>query len=364
MTAPGIAQDEINGTATSTATMLTEYMPDGPAVVINLGTDRVRLGTGSQVSPTSGIPLEPGAFVTWSTPGQLWMVLDSAATSTSAAVMATSRLTSWEASPAAIGDQVAAYMVASGLAAQIGLQVAEQANTLGIPGTFHGSKLWSGTVTPGATSFEVPVDLSGAAGITLNLNTVPTGQRVTFAWCDGPGGSVFSSRNYQLTGGVLGAGQTLAINLTLPVESGTLRILLPAGAAAGLGGATTQLSIYGSNRLHAEAIGNLDAGAAFIKTQAFTANTEVFLGALTTPGGLHWGRVLTSGTGTGYFGYILATATGATGRVYFARNVTANSENYQLLAIPPGVVGLVFLPSVTGTYTVELDLTPGNFQGG
>jgi hypothetical protein len=351
-----IAQDAINGTATKSATLLTEYMPDGPAVVINFGTDRVWLGTSSAVSSSTGVPCEAEAFVVWTEPGQLWVVLDSAAASSSAAVQATTRLASWQASPAAIGDQVATFMTTSGLAAQIGVQVAEQANALGIPAVFQGSTLQRSVAVGAVTSYEVPFDLSAYASITVSLSLVPTGQQIGFAWIDQAGGTVGVDTHYFQCTGTNGPANTSGISLTLPVESSTLRILLPGGTNTGT--FATRITTYASNRPIALTLGGLDNGVDLVKTQSFVNGTPVALGTVNTNGGLHWARMLTNSTGAGYFGYSLGSSTGGTSPNLYVWKNAAGADTFQQIALPPGCVGLVFLPTVTGTYTAEMTITP------
>lgn len=124
------------------ALLLTEYAagPDAPLSVINISDVRIWVGTTSSVGPQAGTPIDPNTSLAWTTPGQLWAVVDPAATD-SAKVVLTSSTSAWTPSPASIG-----------------LQVAEAANA--IPLT------WISASTPAATS-------GGTASVTLATVTDP-----------------------------------------------------------------------------------------------------------------------------------------------------------------------------------------------
>lgn len=363
-----LAQDAISKTvrASDGAVLVYQYMPDGPCQVINTGTARVYLGTSTSVSDYDGVPAEAGATVVWSTPGVLYAVLDPAATATSTTLILTDRIESWQQSPITVGVEVAQQIAASQLAAQIGAavpsansiggQVASQSNQLGIPPTFKGSRVASGNIgTGGVTSLTVPVDLSQYAGVTIGLGGIAAAQQVSFQWQDGAGGGI-SARNYLITNvpPPFGGG----ISVTLPVEGSTLVIKMPNGASTNPT-FPSSYSVYASNRLHAEAVGGLSTGVDLSKTQTFTNGSAVPLGGITSPGGVHWARALVSGAGTGYFGYISGDSSGGAPTIYFDLNSTANTNVFGFVALPPGNVGLMFLPTITGTYVAELSLTAG-----
>jgi hypothetical protein len=98
--------------------MLTEYAAGGDAPVYVINADvaaaRAYLGADSSVSPSNGVPLDPGTALPWSSADQLWAVADSAATAP-ITLTVTTAIADWTPSPAAIAAQVAARLLAQGI---------------------------------------------------------------------------------------------------------------------------------------------------------------------------------------------------------------------------------------------------------
>lgn len=116
MTSP-LSSDALSVVATNDAQMVTEYMPtNGSALVINLGTSRVYLGTSSSVSPNNGVPLDPGTALHWegrTNQQQLWVIL--APGGTPSTVTVSTLAGDWTPSPGAIAAAAAAALLAQGV---------------------------------------------------------------------------------------------------------------------------------------------------------------------------------------------------------------------------------------------------------
>jgi len=93
--------------------LLTEY---APIMVINTSVgSRIWLASDSNVSPATGVPLDPSTSYRWDTPGPLYAVLDPAATDPQAAVTLTGAGGEWSPSPVAIGAAVALQLATQGV---------------------------------------------------------------------------------------------------------------------------------------------------------------------------------------------------------------------------------------------------------
>lgn len=137
------------------AVMLTEYAagPDAPLTIINTSSATVYVAELSSVSPSNGVPVSGGTSLPWTTPGQIWAVLDPAATAP-ATVVITGAVSAWQPSPYAIAAAVAA-------------QLLEQ----GVPNVLRSAELFLGqSVSPGA---PVSVDGSQYASATVYANPIP-----------------------------------------------------------------------------------------------------------------------------------------------------------------------------------------------
>lgn len=356
-----------------TPQMVTEYLPADPVLIINTGSDRVYLGSSSNLVPNTAVPCEAGASVTWRQPGQLWAQLDPAATSSTATVVLSECIASWEQSPVAVAIQVAQQIQASQLASligqavpqagAIGTQVAQQANSLGIPPTFAGALLLNqapmGTVgQPVITAYTVPQDLSQYAGLTVQISGLVSQQLLTFAWYDALGNQILK-RSYQATAqGVMGAQGFFTgsnISLTMPVEGPKLAIFVTKGFGQYL--APAKISLYASNRLHTASLAAADTAIDFTVNKAWTTTAPVYLGDICTPGGSHWGRFAVTTGGAGFFGYAFDDGAGNIKNNY-VYHASASGDFYLNFNLPPGDVGLYFLPALAATYTVEWSITP------
>jgi len=96
--------------------MLTEYAagPNAPLTVINTSDDTIYVADSSSVGIGTGVPVAAGTSIPWTQPGQIWAVLDPAATDT-AAVVITGAIAAWSPSPTAIAAAVAAELLAQGI---------------------------------------------------------------------------------------------------------------------------------------------------------------------------------------------------------------------------------------------------------
>lgn len=99
--------------------LLTEYAPRGGdaggLLVINTSlTDRAWLASDSNAGPSTGVPLDPGTAIPWTTGGQLWAVADPAA-GAPILLIATAAIDEWTPSPAAIAALVAGELLAGGV---------------------------------------------------------------------------------------------------------------------------------------------------------------------------------------------------------------------------------------------------------
>lgn len=201
MSSPLLADTGQPFTVGKAALLLTEY---APVTVINTSTSTVYVAGTSSVGPSNGVPVEAGTALPWKTSGQLWAVLDPAATDSSATVVLTGATDTWSPSPATIAAEVASSalataianaIAASTLAAETAAQI--QASTLatdtavstaqqllagGVPNVLTTTDL--GTITVPASG-AVDIDVSGYASVTI----APT---------DSPGISVGYSLTYAL----------------------------------------------------------------------------------------------------------------------------------------------------------------------
>lgn len=117
MTDPILAGGGRTITVTHAPVMLTEY---APVTVINAATTaRVWLAASSSVSPGSGVPLDAGTSYDWATAGQLWAVLDPAATDASVSLVITGSGGDWTPSPVTIGAAVAAELATQGVPSKL-----------------------------------------------------------------------------------------------------------------------------------------------------------------------------------------------------------------------------------------------------
>ncbi|HET7414771.1 MAG TPA: hypothetical protein VFI97_03645 [Arthrobacter sp.] len=239
--------------------------------------------------------------------------------------------------------------------ADIGLSTAQQANALGIPQTFQGSRIVNVRIpTTGVTSYTLSPDMSAYSGLSINLFEIGLAQAVTFTWLDASGGNVISQHSYLATGsyGTPPTGANLQVRL--PVEAPTLRIDFPRGSSTVLAG--TGITVYASNRSQIETVANIDLGVDFQLSQAWNTTTAVLLGTVMTNGGAHWARMLTNGSGSAYFGY--QTWSGGALKNIFVYKTAVAQDAYSEIFLPRGCVGLYVLSAVAATFAAEFSVTP------
>lgn len=240
----------------------------------------------------------------------------------------------------------------------IGLSTAQQANALGIPPNFVGKIVANVNVPTGATSYTLSQDMTAYGALSINLYQLGQPQLITFTWLDAPGGNVVKVCKYLATGNFLAGAVAVgaALQVTLPVEAPTLTIQFSqAASTSGIWG--TRLVVYASNRLHAEVIGSADPSVSCLKTQAWSTSTPFYMGTITTKGGAHWARMLSSSSGSAYFGYQSCDSLNNLSYVYLFRSAVGQ-DAYQQIILPRGCIALYVLAAVTATYTIEYDVTP------
>lgn len=229
----------------------------------------------------------------------------------------------------------------------------------GIPVVFQGSLISNVRLGPsGALTYTVPVDLSGYAGLCVNLFQIGPEQAITLSWLDAPGGNVLTGQTYMATASrMTGAGTGSSLKLMVAVKSPTLRIDFPLGSMPLFTG--TGVLIYASNRLPVEIVGNVDLGVDYVVTQAFAANTPVLMGNFTTNGGLHSVRCLTNGAGAAYFGYEAFDPVSNSVKNIYLFHTAAGQDAYTQMVLPRGALSLYVLTSVVATFTAEFAVVPG-----
>ena len=183
---------------------LTEF---APVTVINTSTvSRVWLSSSSNVSTGTGVPLEPGTSYDWSTAGQLWAILDPAATS-NAQIIITGSGGDWSPSPVAVGTSVALALLASGVPVVATTDLLYLTPNLppGIVGGFTTATL----STAKYQSLRLTAYLSGSAG--SGSPPTPWAQSIYVSWLDNVTNAVVAIDEIQTVPLPSGAGQTIVI---------------------------------------------------------------------------------------------------------------------------------------------------------
>lgn len=100
----------------SAGTLITERgaSSDEPLVLINRSQDSAWIGSDSGVGPSSGVPLEGGTSLPWTSSGPLYAAADPAAAGP-VQLVASSAVDGWTPSPYALAGAVAAKMLATGV---------------------------------------------------------------------------------------------------------------------------------------------------------------------------------------------------------------------------------------------------------
>ena len=136
--------------------MLTEYAagPNAPLTVINTSDDTIYVADSSSVGVATGVPVAAGTAIPWTQPGQIWAMLDPAATDT-APVVITGAISNWTPSPAAI-------------AAAVALELLQQ----GVPNVLIEKSVFNASIANGTSSPNIDVSGYASAEITSVLGPV------------------------------------------------------------------------------------------------------------------------------------------------------------------------------------------------
>jgi hypothetical protein len=145
------------------ARLLTQYAGGSANAPLIINEDaagaRLYLASDSSVSPANGVPVEPGTAIPWTEPGQIWAIADPAV-AVNATVVITNAVGDWTPSPAAIAAQV----LASGLAASIAVQTAQQIFALGVPNVLLEKAIARDVI---AAASSKSYDISGYASLVI-----------------------------------------------------------------------------------------------------------------------------------------------------------------------------------------------------
>lgn len=187
---------------------------DEPLYVISRdpAAGRVYLGPDPTVSPLNGgVPLEAGTSLSWTTPGQLWVVADPANTA-GVALIVTDTIADWQPSPAAIAAQVAAQLLANG-----------------VPNVLTQAPIYNATLAAGTSK---SFDISEYASVTISTWTSAADVSMSLQQFDQAGYRLWRE-DFNKSGGD-GPIAFAVVGVTLTIKN---------NGTAGLG-----LSINGSNR--------------------------------------------------------------------------------------------------------------------
>ena len=274
------------------AQLLTEFAAgkDAPLLIINTGTDLAWVAGNSSVGPASGVPLEPGTALPWTTPGIVYAVADATAAAP-IPLYITSAASAWTPSPATIAAEVATALLAAG-----------------IPNVFLSAQLLNDDLS-NLPANTLPLDVHKYASLQIALTpggavTTLTAQYVFYADAAG---------TIPIESGTLSCNSGAALDApswTIPV-SGPFFSLFPTG---GLGTKHINARIIGTNRPSSKRLGNdfLNPVQAFTGhvLNAAPAGTVVNLTAITLTSAANC-----SGA-NGQVSYELRSTTGLTGDLF------------------------------------------------
>lgn len=325
------------------ATLLTQNAPgpDDPATVIssNVAGCRVYLSSDGAVSPSNGVPLDPGSSTPWTKDGTLYALPDPAGTAP-ATVTLTRAVDDWQPSPAAIAAQVAAQLLAQGVPSKLLFDTIE-----------------AGVTLPVAPAWSSPIDVSGYASLVLDFQLTGgvTPYGLGYRFLD-PAGGVLDFQyvsNWPAIIPVVGPQIQLQINGTLTGTAdlyGTNRASLAPHwkAATGYFGE----GFHGVAPGIARTVGTVYALAPY-SGEAHTAQQP--------PTGQCW--MFVSSTGTVVGGHIDAVTTfGSTIRLCDTAELVAASDGSRsggrMVVIPENVSVVQFTCTVAGTNTISCWLAP------
>lgn len=329
--------------------MLTEYAFPGCLVINTAAAGLVWLGTGSGVGPSGGVPLEPSTSAKWTQNGQLWAMLDPAATA-SVTIVLTDRVDGWEQDPTVIAEITAQQLLASGIP-----PVLVQAN---LTHSTNPNQPWDVLAAgAGGLTYDVSKYTSVIVQIVVGANSGTYGYSV-LASQDGMLGVVLSTMGMpSLIGGA-----HAFVPFTLPTTGKTLTLSSPAGAS---------VVVLGSNRATARLTGGQpDLPRDFsIPSTAMTNGVLVHLppadGGREAPQGPYLATVsVVTDNVSGYFGYYYCKPDGTIGQVYplgsgtAVATPTATRQTYQSVPLPAAGIWWFFRPTLTGTGTAEVTVSP------
>ena len=193
--------------------LLTEYAagPDAPLLIINTSSAQVYLAQASGVSTASGVPVAGGTSLPWATAGQVWAMLDPAASGT-ATVVITGAATDWQPSPYVIAGAVAAQLLASG-----------------VPNVLREDEIWNGFLAGNA---QTEIAISQYASLSV---VCYSGAQLSLVQLD-PSGNVLDVETFD------GLASPADVPVRLAAIGATLRVINLTGSA------TAPFQIFGSNR--------------------------------------------------------------------------------------------------------------------
>jgi hypothetical protein len=215
------------------AQLLTEFAGGTPPLlIINTGTDLAWVSGDSSVGPASGVPLEPGTALPWTTPGIVYAVADAAAAAP-IPLYITSAASAWTPSPATIAAEVSTALLAAG-----------------VPNVFLSASLLDADLS-NLPANTLPLDVHKYASLQIALTvggivTTLTAQYVFYA--DAAGTEVIESGTLSCNSGSAGD----APSWTIPV-SGPFFSLVPTG---GVGAKHINARVIGTNRPSPKRLGS------------------------------------------------------------------------------------------------------------
>lgn len=320
-------------------TPLTAALAAGATIINTHATAAVWIGATPNTGPGLGVRLGPKGSTSWTTDGA--PVYAAPDTGVTAPVVVT--ISSDMAPPVNPVD--------------VGVAVAAQLLTQGVPNVLTGDRL----LFPGAGS---PLDVSAYSSLTVTLSAEGIGS----VYYD------FGEDQVGIGGAVSYGGRRLTISsagfirFTVPVTGPyfILNTTIPAGI--------TQVQIYGSNRTVTEArVCDITPAATVNPSQAWTSGTAVDLNCpFTTNGGWHEIRLATTQSGStvskGFLQFPLWDSISNTlkdfsivdtNEGHTSPSTSPNiTEVHTRLILPPGRLGVKFLPFTTGTYQVVCQIIP------
>lgn len=155
-------------------------LPAGTIIVNNDSVNAVWVAAARSVSPGNGIKVPPLGSVQWSAPANAlaWACVDSGVATGVSLTYSTDANTL--NNPVEVGAAVAAQIVASGLAAAIGVQVAEEVLLTGVPNVLITTTL------PGVIN-ATPTDVHGYASLTVTFPGAAAAFETQFFFTDANG---------------------------------------------------------------------------------------------------------------------------------------------------------------------------------